>query len=66
MSIKITKFNIIEKFGKENNRIILENARILKRKKNEKKKKKIVFYCVFCLPQWPSYYCLNFESCRQI
>ena len=37
--LKITKINIIEKFGKENNRITSENARILKRKENGKKKK---------------------------
>ena len=41
--LTITKVNIIEKFGKENNRIISENARILKRKENEKKKKKDCF-----------------------
>ena len=46
--LKITKVNIIEKFGKENNKITLENARILKRKE---KKKGIIFYCAFCLPQ---------------
>ena len=38
--LKITKINIIEKFGKENNRITSENARILKRKENGKKKRK--------------------------
>ena len=38
--LKITKINIIEKFGKENNRITSENARILKRKENRKKKRK--------------------------
>ena len=38
--LKITKINIIEKFGKENNRITSENARILKRKENGKKKEK--------------------------
>ena len=69
--LKITKINIIEKFGKENNRITSENARILKRKENGKKKKKrkkrkIIFYCAFILPQWSSYCCLNFESFRQI
>ena len=38
--LKITKVNIIENFGKENNKITLKNARILKRKENEKEKKK--------------------------
>ena len=38
--LKITKVNIIEKFGKENNRITSENARILKRKENGKKRKR--------------------------
>ena len=38
--LKITKVNINDKFGKENNRITSENARILKRKENGKKKKK--------------------------
>ena len=38
--LTITKVNIIEKFGKENNRITSENARILKRKENGKKKRK--------------------------
>ena len=37
--LTITKVNIIEKFGKENNKITSKNARILKRKENEKKKK---------------------------
>ena len=36
--LKITKVNINDKFGKENNRITSENARILKRKENGKKK----------------------------
>ena len=36
--LKITKFNINDKFGKENNRITSENARILNRKENGKKK----------------------------
>ena len=31
--LKITKVNIIENFGNENNIITLENARVLKRKK---------------------------------
>ena len=59
--LTITKVNIIEKFGKENNKITSKNARILKRKENEK----IYiyhFYCAFCLPQWSSYCCLIFES----
>ena len=38
--LTITKVNIIENFGKENNKITSKNARILKRKENEKKKKK--------------------------
>ena len=38
--LTMTKVNIIEKFGKENNKITSKNARILKRKENEKKKKK--------------------------
>ena len=58
--LKITKVDIIEKFEKETNIIISENARILKRKKQ------IIFYCAFCLPQWSSHCCLNFESFRQI
>ena len=62
--LKITKVNINDKFGKENNRITSENARILNRKENGKKK--IIFYCAFCLPQWSSYCCLNFETFRQI
>jgi len=37
--LKITKVNIIENFGKKNNRITSENARIL----NRKEKKKITF-----------------------
>ena len=36
--LKITKVNINDKFGKENNRITSENARILNRKENGKKK----------------------------
>ena len=36
--LKITKVNINDKFGKENNRITSENARILNRKENRKKK----------------------------
>ena len=68
--LKIIEANIIEKVGKENNRITLENARILKRKENGKRERErereIIFYCAFCLPQWPSYCCLNFESYRQI
>ena len=59
--LTMTKVNIIEKFGKENNKITSKNARILKRKENEKKKK-IIFDCVFCSPQWSFYCCLNFES----
>ena len=59
--LKITKANIIENFGKENNKITSKNARILKRKENEEKKR-INFDCAFCLPQWSSYCCLNFES----
>ena len=38
--LKTTKVNIIEKFGKENNKITSKNARVLKRKENEKEKKK--------------------------
>ena len=38
--LKITKANIIENFGKENNKIASKNARILKRKE---KKNLIVF-----------------------
>ena len=38
--LTITKVNIIEKFGKENNKITSKNARILKRKENEKIKNK--------------------------
>ena len=54
--LTITKVNIIEKFGKENNKITSKNARI------QKRKKKIIFDCAFCSPQW-SFYCrLNFES----
>ena len=37
--LKIIKVNIIENFGKENNRITTENERILKWKKSRKKKK---------------------------
>ena len=59
--LTIKKVNIIEKFGKENNKITSKNARILKRKENEKKKK-IIFDCAFCSPQWCLYCCLNFES----
>ena len=55
--LKITKVGIIKKFGKENNKITSKNARKLKRKK-----KKIIYDCAFCLPQWSSYCCLNFES----
>ena len=36
--LKTTKVNIIEKFGKENNKITSKNARVLKRKENEKKR----------------------------
>ena len=57
--LKITKVNIIENFGNENNIITLENARVLKRKKKS-------FFIVRCLPQWSFYCCLNFESFRQI
>ena len=64
--LKTTKVNIIEKFGKENNKITSKNARVLKRKENEKEKKKKkkdnIYDCAFCLPQWSSYCCLNFES----
>ena len=63
--LTITKVNIIEKFGKENNKITSKNARILKRKENERKRERereIIFYYAFCLPQWSSYCCLNFES----
>ena len=45
--LKITKVNINDKFGKENNRITSENARILKRKENGKKKKKSFFIVRF-------------------
>ena len=38
--LKITKANIIETFGKENNKITSKNARILKRKGKKRKKKK--------------------------
>ena len=58
--LTITKVNIIEKFGKENNKITSKNARILKRKENEKKK--TIFDCAFCSHQWSFYCCLNFES----
>ena len=64
IKLKTTKVNIIEKFGKENNKITSKNARVLKRKENEKekkKKKRSFFYCAFCLPQWSSYCCLSFE-----
>ena len=44
--LKITKVNINDKFGKENNRITSENARILKRKENGKKKKNHFLLCV--------------------
>ena len=54
--LKITKVGIIKNFGKENNKITSKNARKLKRKK------KIIYDCAFCLPQWSSYCCLNFES----
>ena len=65
--LKITKVNIIEKFGKEKNRITSKNAIIPKRNQIKKKKiKKIIFYYAFCLPQWSSYCCLNFETFRQI
>ena len=64
--LKITKINIIEKFGKENNRITSENARILKRKEIGGGGGGNIFYCAFCLPQWSSYCCLNFESFGQI
>ena len=43
--LKITKVNIIENFGKKNNIITSENARILNRK--EEKKKRSLFYCEF-------------------
>ena len=42
--LKITKVNIIEKFGKENNRITSKNAIIPKRKQMEKKKRKRLFF----------------------
>ena len=45
--LKITKVNIIENFGKENNRITSENARILKRK--EKKKDLFLLSVLFTL-----------------
>ena len=45
--LTITKVNIIEKFGKENNKITSKNARILKRKENEKKKKRLFFIVCF-------------------
>ena len=65
--LKITKVNITEKFGKENNRITSKNAIIPKRNQIKKKKrKKIIFYYAFCLPQWSSYCCLNFETFKQI
>ena len=38
--LKMTKVNIIENFGKENNKITSENVRILKRKENRKKKQR--------------------------
>ena len=41
--LKITKVNIIEKFGKENNKITSKNARILKRKGKKEKKKERSF-----------------------
>ena len=41
--LKITKANIIENFGKQNNKITSKNARILK----ERKKKRINFDCVY-------------------
>ena len=47
--LKIIKVNIIENFGKENG-------------EKKRKKKEIIIYCVFCLPKWSSYCCLNFES----
>ena len=48
--LKITKVNIIEKFGKENNRITSKNAIIPKRnqiKKKEKKKDHFLFCVLF-------------------
>ena len=61
--LKITKVNIIENFGKKNNIITSENARILNRK--EEKKKKDHFFIANLL-LWSSYYCLNFEIFKQI
>ena len=62
--LKITKVNIIENFGKENNKIPTKNKKKTKQntKKKGKRKKEIIIYCVFCLPQWSSYCCLIFES----
>ena len=45
--LKITKVNIIEKFGKENNKITSENARILKRKEIKNKKDHFLLCVLF-------------------
>ena len=45
--LKITKVNINDKFGKENNRITSENARILNRKENGKKKNHFLLCVLF-------------------
>ena len=64
--LKITKVNITENLESKTTKSLQKNARILKRKENEKKNIYIyiyiIFYCAFCLPQWSSYCCLNFES----
>ena len=67
--LKITKVNIIENFGNENNKIPSKKIQKYKntkkkgkQKKEKEKKKEIIIYCVFCLPQWSSYCCLIFES----
>ena len=60
--LKITKVNIIENFGKENNKIPSKKKKKQNTKKKGKRKKEIIIYCMFYLPQWSSYCCLIFES----
>ena len=64
--LRVTKVNIIKKFGKENSKITSHRLKYKNtKKKGKKKKKKIISICAFCSPQWSSYCRLNFENLWQ-
>ena len=63
--LRVTKVNIIKKFGKENSKITSHRLNIRIPKRKGEKKKKIISICAFCSPQWSSYCRLNFENLWQ-